>query len=732
MKKSNSTALIATGIVSLLLLLLAPQARSEKIWTNSASGLWSDGLNWTGHAPPDDTAFIEITNDSSKTITIDANTAVTNLTVQKLTLSAPLGVTNTLLLSDAGTNNPLIFQTGLELMDGAAIRVTNSALVTQLMDDHVNIDGSLTLDSGFIDFGDITVTSRVGRATSGVLTLNSGTMSVGTMTVGGLTNSTGTVYQNGGTLNVGALLSIGRNLSTTGSFYLSGGQLMVANDDTRVGDEGVGQMTVTNSTASLTNLQVGRDAVGTMTIGPGGVVQVLTDVAIGRFTGSTGTLAVAGGQLTAGAQKIYIARSGNGQLNFSAGTIQAASLLVNADTTNSIGASGTLSMTGGSLLLASNLMVGSAGFSGGQASVSGGTVTVTNTAGSGSLTVANGTLTLDGGSAVVDNLALTSASGQLTFSSGTLTTRATTVANGAAFVVGDGIHPAAFHLAGGTHSFVNGLVISSNATLDGCGTIIGNIINQGTIATNCGGAMVPPGIMQEPQGETVADGATVTLTVTASGTQPLSYQWDLNGTNIVGATSSAYIKSGIQTADAGSYTVVITNAAGSTSSIPAIVTVIIPPGITTPPQSQTVALGGTANFSVLASGTSPLAYQWRLEGINLPAATSSSYSKADVQLADAGSYTVVVTNLAGSITSAPAMLQVVTGVSITFASRNSTTNTIAVPSVAGLNYTLQYKNSLGDTNWSNILPSTAGNGSSLLLLDTTATGTGRLYRVHAQ
>src|SRR5262249_11656337 len=161
------------------------------------------------HAPPDITSFIQITNDNTKTIMIDSSATAASLTVQRLALSAPPGATNTLLLSDAGTNNPLIFQTGLDLLDGGAIRITNAALVTQLMNDHVNIDGSVTLDSGFIDFGDITVTSRVGRATSGVLTLNSGTISVGTLTVGGLTNSSGTVYQNDGTLNVGALLSIG-------------------------------------------------------------------------------------------------------------------------------------------------------------------------------------------------------------------------------------------------------------------------------------------------------------------------------------------------------------------------------------------------------------------------------------------------------------------------------------------------------------------------------------------
>jgi T5SS/PEP-CTERM-associated repeat protein len=622
-------------------------SRAEKIWTNSASGLWTDGTNWTGHTPPDITSFIRITNDNTKTITIDATAASTNLTVQKLTLSAPPGATNTLLLSNTGTNNPLIFQTGLELTDGAAIRITNSALVTQLTNDHVNIDGSLTLDSGFIDFGDVTVTSRVGRATSGVLILNSGTISAGTMTVGGLTNSTGTVYQNGGTLTVGGLLSVGRNLSTTGAFFLSGGQLDVPNDDTRVGDEGVGQMVVTNSTASLTNLQVGRDGAGTMTIQSNGIVQVLTDVAIGRFTGSTGTLAVAEGQLLNDGQKIYVGRGGNAQLNISAGTIQADSALVNADTTNSIGGTGTMTMTGGSLLLASNLLVGSVGFSSGQAFVSGGTISVTNSGGSGVLAVPNGTLTLNGASVIADTIVLTNASGQLTFSGGILSTKGSTVANGAAFVVGDGMSPATFHLNGGTHTFANGLVISSNATLDGCGTVIGNIINHGTIATNCGGGVIPPAITQQPQAETIAQGGRVTFTVAASGTQPLYYQWELNGTNIAGATSTAY-------------------------------------------------------------------------------------TKTNVQPSDTGNYVVVVTNMAGSITSPPAMLQVVTGITIGSVNRSGTTNTITVPSVIGWSYTLQYKNTLTDPTWTDIPPTASGTGSLLLLQDATATGPSRFYRVRAQ
>src|SRR5262249_22708060 len=157
----------------------------------------------------------------------------------------------------------------------------------------------------FIDFGDQSVTTRVGRASSGLLTINSGIMSAGTMTVGGLTNSTGTVNVNGGNLKNAGVLSVGRNFSTVCTFTLMGSQLTVSNDDTRIGDSGIGSMTVSNSTAIVTNLQVGRDALsaGTLSIGTGGSVQVLSDVSIARFGGCTGLVAVAGGQMLANGLK---------------------------------------------------------------------------------------------------------------------------------------------------------------------------------------------------------------------------------------------------------------------------------------------------------------------------------------------------------------------------------------------------------------------------------------------
>src|SRR5260370_33278018 len=140
-------------------------------------------------------------------------------------------------------------------------------------------------------------------------------------------------------------------------------------------------------------------------------------------------------------------------------------------------ASGTFNMNGGNLNLLTNLLVGGASLSTGQASVTGGTVTVTNPAGTAMVSVPNGGLTLSGGSLTADNLFLTNATGQFIFNGGTLNSQNATVGNGSPVVVGDGVTPATLHLNGGTLLFTTGLIISSKATLNGCGTCIGSIHN---------------------------------------------------------------------------------------------------------------------------------------------------------------------------------------------------------------------------------------------------------------
>jgi uncharacterized repeat protein (TIGR03806 family) len=169
---------------------------------------------------------------------------------------------------------------------------------------------------------------------------------------------------------------------------------------------------------------------------------------------------------------------------------------------------------------------------------------------------------------------------------------------------------------------------------------------------------VPPSITTPPQSQSANQGSDATFTVAANGTTPLSFQWLFNNTIIPGATTGSYTRTHVQSADAGNYSVTIANIAGNVTSAAAMLTVNTPPAITTQPQNQSVTLGSNVTFSVIAGGTAPLNYQWMFGGTVIPGATSTSYTRAAVQFSDAGSYSVLVTNIAGSLASSPAALTV--------------------------------------------------------------------------
>ena len=149
--------------------------------------------------------------------------------------------------------------------------------------------------------------------------------------------------------------------------------------------------------------------------------------------------------------------------------------------------------------------------------------------------------------------------------------------------------------------------------------------------------------------------------MTATGGEALAYQWKKNGSNIPNATSSTYTTPATSMVDSGTaYSVVVSNSAGSVTSNHATLTVTaaqVVPAITTQPAAQTVTPGQTASFSVEATGTAPLRYQWKKNGTDISGATSSTYTIA-ATMADAGAYSVVVTNTAGTATSKDATLTV--------------------------------------------------------------------------
>jgi hypothetical protein len=176
---------------------------------------------------------------------------------------------------------------------------------------------------------------------------------------------------------------------------------------------------------------------------------------------------------------------------------------------------------------------------------------------------------------------------------------------------------------------------------------------------------VAPAITTQPANQTVLAGGMANFSVTASGTEPLSYQWCVNGTNIVvGATNSTLMLNNVQLIQTGNYSVQISNSVGSTNSIAAALTVVLPPAITQQPQSQSVASYNSASFTVAATGTGPLSYQWRkggtnlVDGGNVSGSTTTNLNLASIGLNDAGNYDVVVSNPYATTNSAVAVLTV--------------------------------------------------------------------------
>lgn len=155
-----------------------------------------------------------------------------------------------------------------------------------------------------------------------------------------------------------------------------------------------------------------------------------------------------------------------------------------------------------------------------------------------------------------------------------------------------------------------------------------------------------------------------TLTPTPPDTG-VSYQWRKNSVPIASATTSTYSISAATVADAGKYSVVITTTEGSgTPELQLSVKPPAPPVITMLGVPADRYVGEAVEFICSATGSRPVTYQWRKDGQDLPGATAESLRIGAVALADAGSYSVVVTNALGSVTSPTASLSVMPAIAI--------------------------------------------------------------------
>ena len=197
--------------------------------------------------------------------------------------------------------------------------------------------------------------------------------------------------------------------------------------------------------------------------------------------------------------------------------------------------------------------------------------------------------------------------------------------------------------------------------------IVTNGIGNTTTSASAALTVNDPYIATQPSNRTNAAGSTAAFTVAANGSPALTYGWRkgatalVNGGDISGADTATLTLANLVSATAGSYGVIVSNAGGlSATSIVAVLTVATPPTITQGPASRSVAAGAKVGFGVTASGYAPLSYQWKHNNVEIPGATGAGYAVSSAQTAAAGTYTLVVTNQAGTA-SASATLSVISG-----------------------------------------------------------------------
>ncbi len=171
-------------------------------------------------------------------------------------------------------------------------------------------------------------------------------------------------------------------------------------------------------------------------------------------------------------------------------------------------------------------------------------------------------------------------------------------------------------------------------------------------------SVMPLIIKLQPQGFTTNAGTTASFSAAAVGQAPFAYQWLYSGTNLPGATKSSLALTNVQISQSGNYSILVSNAFGAVASSNAYLNVV-PLSVVVQPQSQSVGVGLAATFTAAVTGQGPFSYQWRFGGADLAGETRSYLTLPSVQMAQAGTYSVVVSNKFGAVLSSDASLAAV-------------------------------------------------------------------------
>ena len=218
--------------------------------------------------------------------------------------------------------------------------------------------------------------------------------------------------------------------------------------------------------------------------------------------------------------------------------------------------------------------------------------------------------------------------------------------------------------AGQNHAFQVQFTPSTAGAATGSIIVISDASNsQMSIALSGTGTTAGPSITTQPISKSVTTGQPATFTVAATGTGTITYQWNKSGMAISGATSFTYTIAATAVSQSGAqFTVTVSDSAGSVTSNGAVLTVNPPavvPTIITQPTSKTLTTGQPATFTVVATGTGAIIYQWKKSGVPISGATSSTYTIPTATPSLSGAqFTVTVSDIAGSVNSNPATLTV--------------------------------------------------------------------------
>ncbi len=169
-----------------------------------------------------------------------------------------------------------------------------------------------------------------------------------------------------------------------------------------------------------------------------------------------------------------------------------------------------------------------------------------------------------------------------------------------------------------------------------------------------------PILLEQPQPVSAMEGETVVMRAKASGTAPLHYEWRMDGVGIPGGVGAVLTLTNVSQLSSGSYSVVVTNAAGSVTSAPAALSVlpVVTLRISGQPSDVLAFAGQSVRLSVTVEGAFSPSYQWYHGSEPIPGGTSAVLNLTNLSRAQGGAYYVVVESVPVVLQSRHAVVRV--------------------------------------------------------------------------